>query len=390
MQSWNNWFDSQHNDLSQSRIRRLKTQYDQRLFIDSNSSYLNLISNDYLGLANHPKLKTALIKASDTFGVGSTGAPTLSGYTTEHEKLSINMANWLGFEKCLLFNSGYQLNVGLYSQLIDKNTIIWLDKNCHASHIDGVLLSGARFHTFTSLTIDNAILKIKQEPQLLHIIITEGSFSMDGTCAYLTILINLKSESPENILLIIDDAHGIGALGNDGFGTLEQLRLSYQHVDLLIGTFSKAFASQGGFICGTGLIIDYLVQSVRSQLFSTYLPACIAAASNASLEVITSPEGEQLRNTLASNVSYFQLISKKYNLPVANLACNVSPIQVLIFDDENKVKNLTQQLFNNRILVGNIFYPTVKKSEPRVRISLTSSLTYEDIEAVCYTLHENI
>jgi 8-amino-7-oxononanoate synthase len=390
MQSWNEWFDNQHNCLSQSRIRRSKIQYDQRFFIDNNSSYLNLISNDYLDLANHLALTTALNQASNIFGVGSTGAPTLSGYTIEHKKLSINMASWLGFDKCLLFNSGYQLNVGLYNQLVDKDTIIWLDKNYHASHIDGILLSGARFNTFTPYTLDNTILKIKHKPNSRHIIVTEGSFSMDGTCTYLASLIHLKSESPENILLIIDDAHGIGALGQNGFGTLEQLGLSYQHVDLLIGTFSKAFASHGGFICGAKYMIEYLTQTVRSQIFSTYLPACIAAASNASLAVITSIEGQQLRNKLANNISQFQLTGKKYNLPVANLPCNISPIQVLIFNNETQVKYLSQQLLDNGILAGNIFHPTVKKSEPRIRISLTSSITNTDIEAICYTLYKHI
>ena len=382
MHSWDNWFNNQYNKIGQARIKRIRTEYNSKLFVSNSGSQLNLISNDYLGLTNHPQLRNALNQASNTFGVGSTGAPTLSGYTTEHEKLSTSMANWLGYDKCLLFNSGYQLNIGLYSQLVDKNTIIWLDKNCHASHIDGVLLSGSKFNTFTTYTVDITIAKIKQLPQLRHIIITEGSFSMDGTCTYLTKLLDLKRESPDNILLIIDDAHGIGTLGNNGLGTLEQLNITYQNVDLLIGTFSKAFASHGGFICGSGFIINYLSQTVRSQLFSTYLPACIAAASNASLEIIISNEGEQLRQRLTANISQFQVVSKKYMLPVANLPHNISPIQVLKFDNEDQVRDLSQQLLNYGVLVGNIFYPTVKKSEPRIRISLTSSLTNADIELV--------
>lgn len=388
MQTWNEWVNNQYHKLGQPRLRRVRTEYNSKLFVDSNCSYLNLISNDYLGLADHPQLKIALIETHNKFGIGSTGAPTLSGYTIEHDKLASNIADWLNFEKCLLFNSGYQLNVGLYRQLVDNNTIIWLDKNCHASHIDGILLSKAKFNTFTAQTIDVTINKIKQLSSLLHIVITEGSFSMDGTCTYLTHLINLKSESPENILLIIDDAHGIGALGNNGFGTLEQLNFDYKYVDLLIGTFSKAFASHGGFVCGTEFMVNYLAQTVRSQLFSTYLPACIASASNASLAIIASAEGRQLRDKLATNISFFHEASKKYNLPVANLSNNISPIQLLVFDDESKVRHLSQQLLENGILVGNIFYPTVKKSDPRIRISLTSSLEVEDIESLCYTMRK--
>jgi len=383
MQSWPSFIHERTAKIPNIRQRYPKTQYDPRLLIINQQSYLNFVSNDYLGLAAQPKLKQALVLASSKYGIGSTGAPTLSGYTAEHEKLANNLAKWLELDNCLLFSSGYQLNASIFSQLVDSHTLIWLDRNCHASHIDGILLSKAKFTTFKLNMLDNIIAQIKQQPNKRHIILTEGSFSMDGTCSYLPQLIQLKQAYPDNILLIVDDAHGIGALGTNGFGSLEQLGLNHKVIDLFIGTLSKTFASYGGFVCGEKSLINYLQQTVRSQMFSTCLPANIAATSNAALEIIQSLDGAKLRDRLAKNINYFQQLSKEYNLPLYHSASNVSPIQFLVFKDENTVKQLFNQLLNQDILVGQILFPTVATSAPRIRISLTASHTRADIKLLC-------
>lgn len=390
MNSWDDIIANRLDKIDHKRECRAKIIGDSRHLVLSNTSYLNWTSFNYLSLSNHPVVVDALVKASLNYGISSTAAPTLCGYSNEHEKLAIELAAWLGYEKCLLFTSGYQIAVGLFSQLADTNTTIWLDKNCHASHIDGILLSKAKFVTFTPETLNHVILQIKSQPTRLHIILTEATFSMDGTCSYLPQLIALKNDCREHILLIIDDAHGLGALGGNGLGTLEQLNLEHANIDLLIGTLGKSFASHGGFIAGSSLIINYLQQTVRSFLYSTCLPAGIAAASRASLDIIKSAEGIKLRQRLAQNIVHFNELSRFYNLPVYRQDLNMSAIQLLVFDDEAIVKKIANQLLEQGILCGCIVYPTVAKSLPRIRISINAGHLVEDIEQLCYSLSKAV
>jgi 7-keto-8-aminopelargonate synthetase-like enzyme len=383
---WNEWISEKYNSLSTFRIKRTKQKYDTRLFVFNQRSYLNFVSNDYLGIASHPALIESLYKTAQIYGIGSTGAPSLSGYSEIHEELTLKIAKWLNYENCLLFNSGYQLNSSIFNSLADADTMIWFDKNCHASHIDGIRLSKAKFHTFNALSISAVIEKIEQLPNTRHIILTEGSFSMDGTCSYLESLIICRKNHPKNVILIIDDAHGIGTLGTNGFGTIEQLGLSFDYIDLLIGTFGKAFATQGGYICGKNIWINYLSQTARGSLFSTNTPPCIAASSIASLNLISSALGSTLRTNLQNNITYFIKSCSKYALPLYNRESNISPIQLLVFDNEETVTRIFNQLYVKELLVGKICYPTVKKNAPRIRISITAAHTFADIEALCAAL----
>jgi 8-amino-7-oxononanoate synthase len=425
---WNEWISEQYSSLATIRTKHAKlNNHDPRLLNINNQIYLNFISNDYLGLSTHPKLIEALSVTAKTYGVGSTGAATLSGYTDIQEQLQIELADWLKFDQCLIFNSGYQLDVTLYSQLADAHTIIWLDKRCHASHIDGIrlakMVTHAKFSTFHPDTIDDVIQKItsqiKNQPNIRHIILSEGIFSMDGTCTYLEKLINLRKIS-HNVLLIIDDAHGIGAIGANGYGSLElfinkvnSLGIvdNINHVDLLIGTMGKTFGTHGGFICGQRNVIDYLAQVVRGQLFTTCLPPAILAASRQSLKIIKSNEGHDLRARLAHNISLFKQLCKEYNLPQLNSSTNISPIQLLYLESENQqhhpqydlgpigidgfhttdryntyIKNITKQLINSGIYVGMMCYPTVAKNMPRIRVSLNAAHTNDDITHLCKTI----
>ena len=388
MYNWDNFIQTRLAQIALPRQTRSKIQNDPRLLIEKDSTHLNFISNDYLGLSNNLQIKNALIESASQYGIGSTGAPTLSGYSAEHGNLAQALATWLGYAKCMLFNSGYQLNLGIFAQLCDDNTTIWLDKNCHASHIDGILLSKCKFHTFTPRTLDDTLQQIRGQPTRRHIVLSEGTFSMDGTSTYLNKLIQLRIESAHNTLLIIDDAHGVAALGESGLGTLEQLGFKHQFVDLFIGTLGKAFASHGGFVCGSSQLIDYLQQSVRSWLFSTCLPPCIAKASLTSLEIITSSIGVGLRQNLKQNIKYFQELSTEYGLNLHHVNTNISPIQLLVFTDEDNVKNLFDQLYQSGVLVGRMLYPTVAKSAPRIRISLTASHTKQDIQLLCKLIHQ--
>ena len=390
MEQWHNFIQQSLAKLPQPRVRRPKIQADPQYLILKDTTYLNFISNDYLGLSIHLKLRQALLAAALNYGVGSSGAPSLSGYSQEQAQLTLSLADWLGFAKCLIFNSGYQLAVGLYAAICDNNTHIWLDKNCHASHIDGIRLAKAKFTTFNSSNLAEIAAKIKFQPTKRHIVLSEGSFSMDGSCTYLSQLLDLKASTPDNLLLIIDDAHGVAALGQNGYGTLEQFGLDHRRVDLYMGTLGKAFGCHGGFICGSAGLIDYLEQTVRSQIYSTCLPASLFAAASASLAIITSPEGYHLRQRLTDNIAYFRQLATKYNLSLANFTSNRSPIQLLIFDSSEQLSQCISALMAQNILVGKIIYPTVAQDAPRIRISLTAAHSKNDIEKLCQALANNL
>ncbi|HMT03379.1 MAG TPA: aminotransferase class I/II-fold pyridoxal phosphate-dependent enzyme, partial [Burkholderiales bacterium] len=260
--NWENEIAEKHSKLLIVRPKRAKSQYYPTMFHFNQKFYCNFVSNDYLSLACHSNLIEGLNIGASKFGVGSTGAITLSGYTELHHQLSTSIAKWLGFEKCLIFSNGYQLNVGVFSALTNSNSIIWFDKRCHASHIDGILLSKSKFISFIPEDLPKISTKIASQKDKLHIILTEGTFSMDGTCTYLEQVLQLKKCYPDNILLIIDDAHGIATLNSEGKGTLEPLEINL--VDILIGTFGKSFGTQGGFLVSNSNIADYLSQTVRS------------------------------------------------------------------------------------------------------------------------------
>ncbi len=386
MPNWDHVINSRFNKLENIRIRRAKIAGCNRYLETEQGSFLNFTSNDYLGLSTNQILREALISAASLYGVGSTGAPSLSGYSQEADNLSQELASYLGYEKCLLFNSGFQLNLSVIPALCDKNTKVWLDKRCHASHIDGVLLAKVRFTTFNHKDIANILGQIIKDTENYHLIITEGTFSMDGSNLYLPLLADFKTQNNVNVLIMVDDAHGIGTLGLNGYGSFEQAGYKTPNADLLIGTFGKAFASHGGFICGNHNIINFLEHSARSQIYSTCLPPAILAASRASLAIVASLEGQTLRNNLLKNINYWHKIAFDHNLNIYNQQSNQSPIQLIVCETKDELDFIHNHLLAKQILVGKIAYPTVPKSEPRLRISLSAHHQQTDIQQLIETI----
>lgn len=282
---WPEIINNKHANLPLKRIRQSRSNNKGRLlqFSIQKQEYLNFISNDYLGLSYHLALKNAIISGTENYGAGSTGAASLSGYSQEQELLSQELANWLKCEACLICNSGYTLNWGLYQPLVTSQVTAWLDENCHASHIDGILFSRAKFRQFGKHSINDIQMAINNDVNRLHLIVSEGIFSMDGSSTHLDKLIQLRKKFPDQVLLILDDAHGLGTTGVNAWGQLGMLGHSPNDVDLLIGTLGKTFGSHGAFIAGKETIINYLQQSIRSQIYTTSLPPAIHAASRAAL-----------------------------------------------------------------------------------------------------------
>ncbi len=386
MKTWEQFIDNAYEQIPNKRIRLLRHGMNANQVQISNSLFYNYQSNDYLGLSNHSLIKSVAIDVLRKYGIGSTGAPSLGGYTDLHDKLRVELANWLGFDDAVLFSSGYQMNISIFSQLVNEQVYVWLDRNSHASHIDGVLLSRAKFTRFNSGNINQIREKIMSN-DLLHLIITEGIYSMDGLNNDLPLLFMVKKEFPERVLLVVDDAHGIGCIGNNGYGVVEYLGLDFKYCDILLGTFGKAFGSHGGFLCANYQIAQYLQSSVRSQIFSTNLPPVMISASHKALDIIKSPDSAILREHLQHNIQYFKNELVNYGYQTYINKDNNSPIQLIPFDDIERVTKVYQGLYEKNILVGKILYPTVPLQSPRIRISLNVYHSQQDIRFLITSIY---
>lgn len=389
--AWDRQIDEAMNKLPLIRNRYPRSGSSSSKFVvREGQSYHNFISNDYLGLSTHPQLKQAFKIACDDYGVGSTGAASLSGYTEAQYTLEQSLAQWLQLEDVLVMNSGFSLNNSLYKSLSNTNVMIWLDRNCHASHIDGVLACKSRFARFDGSNMADLRGKISRLPGLLHLVISEGVFSMDGSSHYLAELIRLRKNFGEQMLLIIDDAHGVGTIGEIGFGQIEATNFLVKDIDLYIGTLGKTFASHGAFAGGNRQIIDYLRQSIRAQIYTTCLPPAIHAASNAALDIIRSEEGLKLRQQLQANIDIFKAQAKNLNLQLMYRDINHSPIQLISGYPLEQLSYLANYLQDKRILAGFIRYPTVAKNNPRIRLSLLATHDADDISKLCYEIQQGL
>ncbi|MDP2830802.1 MAG: 8-amino-7-oxononanoate synthase, partial [Candidatus Omnitrophota bacterium] len=250
-----------------------------------NKEYVDLSSNDYLGLSTHPELKKAAIEATAKFGVASCASRLLSGDSELFHELEGAVARFKCKEAALVFNSGYQANVGIISSLFTRGDCIFSDRLNHASIIDGILLSQAKIFRFQHNDLEHleAFLKKERDKFKNALIITESIFGMDGDRASLKALVGLKEKY--NCRMMVDEAHATGVFGENGSGVVEEEGLSAQ-VDLIMGTFSKALAGFGAYLATSQSIVDYLVNTCRSFIYSTALPAAVIAGNLASLKLI--------------------------------------------------------------------------------------------------------
>ena len=326
--------------------------------------YFDFSSNDYLGLSAHPMLKDASKMAVDKFGLSSSASRLLSGDLIIHHELEEKIALFKGKESASVFNSGYQANVGVISALCKRGDVIFSDRLNHASIIDGILLSGARYYRFNHNDIAHLESLLKKERDKFRdgVIITETIFSMDGDRSPLKEIVNLKERY--NCTLMVDEAHATGIFGRYGGGVVEDEGL-IDEVDLIMGTFSKALGSFGAYLASTKRIIDYLINSSRSFIYSTALPPSIIAANLTSLELIKTEPFRRKR--LLENSDYFRHELKKRGFIVRGS----SQIVPLILGDSEKAIRLSEELRNRGHWILPIRPPTVPKNEARLRFSLT-------------------
>lgn len=341
------------------------------------SEYIMMASNNYLGLTHDARVQQAAMQAIQRYGTGSGGARLTSGSFPLFKELEIAIANFKGTEQSLVFNTGYMANVGTITALMNKNSIIISDELNHASIIDGCRLSGARIERYNHKDIEHAEHILKNYKSSHKMIITDGVFSMDGDIAPLDKLYELGKEY--NALLMVDDAHSTGVLGN-GRGTAHHFGLT--DVDVQLGTLSKALGSVGGYVAGRKELIEYLVNYSRSFIFSTALsPADIGAA----LEALTIVKNEPLVvEQLNENTAYMA-----NKLQSMGIECDdETPIFPIIVGDNERALSLAYELELRGIIITAIRPPTVPVGESRLRMTVTAAHSQEQLDYVANTLRD--
>ena len=338
----------------------------------SGAEKLLLASNNYLGLVDHPRLKRAAQEAIERYGCGSGGSRLTTGTLPLHTKLEEELAAFKGTEAALLFDTGYMANVGILSALGQEGTVFFSDELNHASIIDGCRLSRAKTVVYRHSDMKDLEEKIAAHADCPGIIVSDAVFSMDGDIADLPRILELARKY--HVWSMVDEAHSTGVIGATGRGICEHFHLR-EKPDVLMGTLSKALASEGGYVCGSRLLIDYLKNTARSFIFSTsQSPANLAAASTA-LQLLQE-EPERVAR-LQENVRVFCAALAEHGVE----ARSETAIVPLIIGEESLAVKIAKDLARQGILVSAIRYPTVAKGAARLRVALAATHTEEELKS---------
>ncbi len=330
-------------------------------------------SNDYLGLADHPVISAALAQAATEVGTGSGAAHLISGHHREHEALEAELADWLGRPRALLFSTGYMANMGVINALAEPGDTVYEDVLNHASLLDGGWLSRGRMQRYAHgdvAALDAALAQTSGRA----LIATDAVFSMDGDLAPLPALAELAAR--REALLVVDDAHGFGVLGN-GPGSVAHFGLTPDQVPVYIGTLGKALGTFGAFVAGSETLIDYLIQRARTYIYTTAPPPALAAATRAALGLARHDTWR--REHLVDLVARFRDGARRLGLP---LMASDTPIQPLWVGDAARAMALGAALLEAGYWVTPIRPPTVPPGTARLRITLTAAHTPAQVEGL--------
>jgi 8-amino-7-oxononanoate synthase len=336
-------------------------------------------SNDYLGLAHHPAPAAAMGACAAVSGAGAAASHLVTGHGAEHARLEEELAAFTGRERALLFSSGYLANLAAIGALAGRGERVLLDRLCHASLIDGALLSGAAVRRYAHADARAAAHLMEVAAANTTLIATDGVFSMDGDTAPLADLARLAREHAA--WLLVDDAHGLGVLGAGGRGTLEQYGLGSAAVPLLMGTLGKAFGSFGAFIAGDAALIEFLLQKARSYIYTTALPQPVAAATRAAL-TLAQREGWR-RERVLTLTARFRRQASAAGVP---LGASVTPIQPVVLGSAPAALAAQRELETAGFWVVAIRPPTVPRGAARLRITLSAAHTEADVDALAEVL----
>lgn len=343
------------------------------------AEYLTFCSNDYLGLANHPNLIKAFQRAADEFGVGSGAAHLVNGHSYYHAKLEEALAEFTGRESALLFSTGYMANLGVITALLNKDDGVFEDKWNHASLLDAGLLSGARFQRYLHNDSENLITRLKRSDARRKLIVTDGVFSMDGDEADLQAL--SQTAQAHDAWLMVDDAHGLGVLGETGAGICEAQQQGQEDVQILMGTLGKGMGTAGAFVAGSKELIEYLTNFARPYIYTTAMPAAIAAATLESIELVKSEP--KRRAHLQALIAQFKTGAQELGL---NLMASDTAIQPVLVGDAQLALNMSEQLRTQGIMVTAIRPPTVPAGTARLRITLSAVHTSQQVDQLLQAL----
>lgn len=368
------------NDRYRGHFKELQSSQKEKVIINDREIIL-LGSNNYLGLCDHIDVKKSSIESIEKYGVGAGGSRLTTGSYILNSQLEEKIKDFKGTEDALLFNTGYMANLGIIQALCNKDWVIFCDKYNHASILDGCLLSGAKFLRYKHCDMDDLSYKIKNFKGKYNLIVTDGVFSMDGDMAPLDDIVDISKK--HNVIIMVDDAHGFGVLGEDGSGTASYFGVSNE-IDIHMGTLSKAVGSIGGYAASKEYFIEYFKNFSRSFIFSTALPPSSVAASIKALEIIKNEP--KRRQQLLKLSDWFKNQLKSLGFKIPN---TTTPIIPVIVGDEKKTLKFSQYLFNDGIYIPAIRSPTVPQGTSRLRISITATHTHKDLEYVVDSLENN-
>ncbi len=352
-------------------IRTIESPQGAWITVDG-KKVLNLCSNNYLGFANDPKLKSASQRAIENYGVGPAAVRTIAGTTTLHKELERKLAFFKGVESTLSFQSGFCANLAIIPAIAGEGDVIFSDELNHASIIDGCRLSKAKAIRYEHCNIKDLQVKISAEKNVRHrLIITDGVFSMEGDIAPLPEIVNIAEKY--DAIIMVDDAHGEGVLGRGGRGIVDHFNL-HGKVEIEVGTMSKAFGVVGGYIAGSKRLTDYLAQKGRPFLFSSAVTSADVSACIAAVETLTT--SDILVKKLWENTEFFQDKMRQIGF---NLGKTKTPITPVMIGDAKAAKELSQKLFEAGIFAQAIGYPTVPMDKARIRVMVSATHSKEDL-----------
>jgi glycine C-acetyltransferase len=340
---------------------------------------INLASNNYLGLCNHPKLEEAAIRAVREHGVGSGAVRTIAGTMRIHMELEEQIARFKNVEACVVFQSGFTANAGTVSSILGKEDFILSDELNHASIIDGARLSRAKIKVFRHKDVahcEELLQEVENEPGK-KLIITDGVFSMDGDIGPVDQLAALAEKY--GAIMMVDDAHASGVLGRNGRGSVDHFNV-HGKVDVQVGTLSKAIGALGGYVCGSRDLVDFLYHRARPFLFSTSHPPSVAATCIAAFKILEE-EPERIER-LWSNTNYLkqQLTAAGFDIGGRTTPASETPIIPIILGDGRLTMDFSRELFSEGLMATGIAFPTVPEGKARVRLIMTSEHTREQLD----------
>ncbi|MEM9254252.1 MAG: 8-amino-7-oxononanoate synthase [Pseudomonadota bacterium] len=340
--------------------------------------YLNFCSNDYLGLAAHPRVVEALRRAASDYGVGSGASHLVCGHSEPHHALEEALAELTGRSRALLYSSGYMANTGVLTTLLQSGDCVFQDKLNHASLLDGGLASGARFRRFPHNDVAALSRRLDAAPGP-SLVAVDGVFSMDGDSAPLGEL--ARECAGRGAWLMVDDAHGFGMRGSTGAGSLEEEGLSQADVPILMATLGKALGTAGAFVAGNEDLIDALIQQSRNYVYTTALPPALSAATLESVKLLR--EENWRRDHLRALVRRFRVGAEALSLP---LLASDSAIQPLLVGDPLRALDLSERLREHGLLIGAIRPPTVPSGTARLRVTLSAAHSEAEVDRLLSVL----